>query len=222
MDYAFDFHGLTLRARPSGALWWQDAGWLIVADLHLGKSGRMARRGGALLPPYETLETLTRLRHEIEILAPRRVISLGDGFDDLASVAEIDPSMRGMIHDLAQAREWIWVTGNHDPLTRANGLPGLVVPGVKAGPVQFRHEADASQGADISGHFHPVIRLGGARRRAFLIGSRHLILPAFGAYTGGLSAEEMPLMSLCPQGIAAACCGGQVLPVPLGVRRRQG
>lgn len=217
--YSFEFLGVSFQARPSAALWWPEAGWLVVADLHLGKSGRMARRGGALLPPYETRETLDRLRQEIDGLAPRRVISLGDGFDDVTAAAEIDPEMRALIHAMAAGREWLWVTGNHDPLSGTAALPGDLVPMIDAGPIRFRHEARDDRQADISGHYHPVLRLGGVRRRAFLIGQNHLILPAFGVYTGGLAADEEPLSTLVPGGIAAACCGAQVLPVPLGAHR---
>ena len=89
--YVFDFHGLRLEARGSGALWWPLGRWLIVADLHLGKSERLARRGGPLLPPYEGLATLERLAAEIALLDPDCVVSLGDGFDDLAAASALRP-----------------------------------------------------------------------------------------------------------------------------------
>ena len=95
--YVFDFHGLRLEARGSGALWWPLGRWLIVADLHLGKSERLARRGGPLLPPYEGLATLERLAAEIALLDPDCVVSLGDGFDDLAAASALDAQVAQLV-----------------------------------------------------------------------------------------------------------------------------
>lgn len=212
---ALRFHGLEVIARPSGALWWPGPGWLIVADLHLGKSERMARRGGALLPPYETRLTLERLTHEIAALAPRRVISLGDGFDDLPAAGALPPPERAALAALARGRSWLWISGNHDSGPLPPDLPGRVAPALSLGNVTLRHEADPADAPDISGHFHPAARLGGERRPAFLIGTHHLILPAFGAYTGGLDARAPALGALIPQGIAAVCRDSRVLAVPL-------
>ncbi|WP_199259516.1 ligase-associated DNA damage response endonuclease PdeM [Paracoccus binzhouensis] len=213
--YAFDFHALRLEARASGALWWPEGGWLIVADLHLGKSERMARRGGPLLPPYEGLATLERLVAEIAALQPRRVVSLGDGFDDLAAAEALDPQVASALSRLAQGRDWLWIGGNHDPGAPA-GLPGTAAESLMLGGVALRHEA--GPGPDISGHFHPVVRLAGERRRAFLLGRDHLLLPAFGAYTGGLSHDDPALRALVPHGLAVAC-GRRAIALPVGPRR---
>ncbi len=209
--YGFDFHGLRLEARPSGALWWPAGRWLVVADLHLGKSERLARRGGPLLPPYEGLATLDRLAAEIDLLDPASVVSLGDGFDDLAAAEALDPELAARLAGLAQARDWVWIGGNHDPGAPA-GLPGRASERLALEAVTLRHEA--GQGPDISGHFHPVVRLAGERRRAFLLGRAHLILPAFGAYTGGLACTDPALRALVPQGLAMAC-GRSVIALPL-------
>ena len=112
--YVFDFAGQRLEARASGALWWPDRRWLVVADLHLGKSERMARRGGALLPPYEVAATLDRLGAEIAATDPAAVISLGDGFDDDAAGRELPDEVCDRLHRLAEGRDWVWITGNHD------------------------------------------------------------------------------------------------------------
>lgn len=215
MSLAFSFHGLAFEARASGALWWPEARWLIVADLHLGKSERMARRGGALLPPYECLATLEKLGTEIAALDPATIISLGDGFDDLTAARELDPDILARLHRLAAGRQWIWVAGNHDPGSPTADLPGLAMEEAKAGPVTLRHEARPEKSPDISGHFHPVVRLAGTRHRAFLIGQDHLIMPAFGTYTGGLHHDAPQLAGLIPTGIAGACCGQRVLPIPI-------
>ncbi|UFM65516.1 ligase-associated DNA damage response endonuclease PdeM [Paracoccus sp. MA] len=212
--YAFDFHGLRLEARASGALWWADGGWLIVADLHLGKSERLARRGGPLLPPYEGLATLERLAAEIAVLQPQRVVSLGDGFDDLAAAEALDPLVAASLARLAQGRGWLWIAGNHDP-GAPSGIPGRVADSATLRRVALRHEP--AEGPDIAGHFHPAVRLAGERRRAFLIGRDHLLLPAFGAYTGGLMHDDPALRALVPQGLAVAC-GARAIAMPLARR----
>lgn len=214
--HGFAFHGLRLEARASGALWWPEGAVLVAADLHLGKSERMARRGGPLLPPYEGLATLERLGAEIAALAPRAVVSLGDGFDDDAAAGALDPAVSAALGGLARGRDWVWIAGNHDPAA-PRGLPGRALDEWRLAGVALRHEA--GQGPDISGHFHPVVRLAGERRRAFLLGRDHLLLPAFGAYTGGLAHDDPALAALVPRGLAVAC-GASAIPLPIGERRR--
>lgn len=211
-SYAFDFAGQRLEARASGTLYWPARGWLIVADMHLGKSERMARRGGALLPPYETEATLERLEAEIAATTPEVVVSLGDAFDDDAAGRGLEDAICARIAALARGRSWFWVSGNHDPGAICPRLPGTNVAELRDGLV-LRHEA--GQGPDISGHYHPCLRLAGQRRRCFLVGRDHLILPAFGAYTGGLEASSRTLAALVPQGIAIAC-GPRALALPIG------
>lgn len=213
MSHPFVFAGQRLEARGSGALFWPDRRWLIVADLHLGKSERMARRGGALLPPYEVLETLDRLEAEIAATDPAAVVSLGDGFDDDAAVQALPDMLCDRLRGMASGRRWIWVSGNHDPSPVCPRLPGETAAELLADGLALRHEAGA--GPDVSGHFHPCVRLAGDRRRCFLAGRDHLILPAFGAYTGGLPIDSPVLAALVPQGLAIAC-GPRPLPVPVG------
>lgn len=217
-DLIFDWQGVRLEARPAGTLWWAERRWLIVADLHLGKSERMARRGGALLPPYELAETLGRLTAEIAATDPACVVSLGDAFDDNAAMAALPETAVAALVAMARGRDWLWIGGNHDPAAVDARLPGDSLR-EWAGPFVLRHEA-ADPGPDVSGHYHPCVRLAGQRRRAFVVGAEHLILPAFGAYTGGLPADDPAIARLVPRGIALACGGAKVLPVPLVPARR--
>lgn len=212
-DYGFDFGGQRLFARPSGALYWPARRWLILADLHLGKSERMARRGGALLPPYETRATLDRLEAEIAATDPRTVVSLGDGFDDDAAGRGLNDDNCVRLVAMAAGRRWIWVAGNHDPGRICPRLPGENLDQVRDG-LTLRHEALPGHGPDISGHFHPCIRLAGQRRRCFLVGRDHLILPAFGTYTGGLEVTDPALAALVPEGLAIVCAA-RALAVPV-------
>lgn len=215
-SFAFDFHGLELQARASGALWWAEGAMLVVSDLHLGKSERMARRGGALLPPYESRATLERLAREMDALSPRHVISLGDGFDDNAAAEALDDDIGGLLSALAKGVDWVWITGNHDPVAPGQHLPGRSLTALQIGDVILRHEAMPNERPDISGHFHPVVRLAGTRMRAFLIDACHLLMPAFGTYTGGLINNDDAIARIFTKGIAVASCGNRVYPFPYG------
>ncbi len=212
--------GARLAALPSGALWWEAEDLLVVADLHLGRSERLARRGGALLPPYDTAETLDRLAAEIGRLAPATVLALGDSFDDLACADALAAADAARLAALAAGRDWIWIAGNHDPGPLA--LPGRHLAELARGPLVFRHEARADAPAgEVSGHFHPKLRLAvggcGVTRACFLHDARRLILPAFGAYTGGLRADHPALLALLVPPARAILTGAPCLAVPLAV-----
>lgn len=203
--YAFAFAGQRFIARASGALYWPDRDMLILADLHLGKSERIARRGGTLLPPFETRETLARLAAELDALRPARLALLGDIFDDdLAADALPDPD-RALLEGLTGRTATIMLSGNHDPGAGADTHHEV--------GLALRHIA--GDGPDISGHFHPKIRVAGRARPCFLIGQSHLILPAFGHYTGGLHHDSPALRAVVPDGIAVLT-GRRALAVPVG------
>lgn len=219
---ALIFQGAELWARGDGALWWPGQGALVVADLHLGKAERMARRGGALLPPWGDTETLDRLEGALAQTGAARVILLGDTFDDAAAVRGLEGPVRDRLAALARGRDWLWVEGNHDPGVgpAALGLPGEVVAEGAVGGLVLRHIG--GPGGGLSGHWHPAVRFAGRRRAAFLVGGLHLILPAFGRYTGGLDADHPALAALVPAGMAVLT-GPRALalpwPLPSGSRR---
>jgi DNA ligase-associated metallophosphoesterase len=207
----FRFHDHDFVARISGALHWPTLNTLIVADLHLGKSGRMARRGGALLPPFETRATLERLEAELRATAATRLICLGDSFDDDMAIAELGEE-RARLERICTQHDTLWITGNHDPAPEH--LPGLVARDWHIAGLTLRHIA--GDGPDISGHYHPKLRIAGQRLPAFLIGHAHLILPAFGAYTGGLDHDAPVLSALVPEGRAiVAGVDAWMVPLPL-------
>jgi uncharacterized protein len=99
--------GVALTALPSGALWWPDQALLCVSDLHLGKSDRIARRLGLMLPPYEVAATLERLDSDLTGTAPRTVICLGDSFDDDAAQTALAPDARTRLQVMMAGRRWI-------------------------------------------------------------------------------------------------------------------
>ena len=213
--YAFSFAGALLHALPSGALHWPDQSLLVVADLHLGKSERLARRGGSLLPPYETRATLAKLDADIAKTAARSVICLGDSFDDTPACDALDAADGLWLAALMAGRDWTWVAGNHDP--------GPVGPGgnhraeVRHPSLTLRHIASAET-PDISGHYHPKARLAGQARPCFLIDDTRVILPAYGTYTGGMACNDPVLMALMKRGAVAVLTGHttRVIPMPRG------
>ena len=217
-DPEIELAGTLLTARASGALWWEAERLLCVADLHLCRSERLARRGGTLLPPYETAETLDRLGSEIAALAPRKVLCLGDSFDDCAAGEALASADKARLQALMAGREWIWVAGNHDPAPLS--LDGQYLDELALGPLAFRHAARTGAPAgEVSGHYHPKLRLSvrgrGVVRRCFLADDVRLIMPAFGAYTGGLDVGHPSLARLLRPGARAILTGVPSLAVPL-------
>ncbi|MFN3992580.1 MAG: ligase-associated DNA damage response endonuclease PdeM [Tabrizicola flagellatus] len=213
MHHALSFHGETLHLLPSGALYWPARATLAVSDLHLGKSERLARRGGTLLPPYETQATLEKLDHDLEQTGAERVICLGDSFDDLAALDGIEEASRLWLVRLMAGRDWTWITGNHDPGPIEIG--GTHRSELPMAPFTFRHIADPAQRAEISGHYHPKARLAGQSRPCFLADADRLILPAYGAYTGGLSCTDPALAALMAKDALAILTGPRVLAIPM-------
>jgi DNA ligase-associated metallophosphoesterase len=185
--------GAALAADCAGALYWPDEGLLVVADLHLEKGSSFARRG-SLLPPYDTTETLALLARLIARHAPRLVVALGDSFHDGGGPARLADPDRASLHALQRGREWIWIAGNHDP-EPATGVGGSFMATLKVGPLTFRHEPsrDAPDG-EVAGHLHPLARVAQrgrlVSRRCFASDDRRLVMPAFGAYAGGLNVRD--------------------------------
>lgn len=215
VGYDFTLAGARLTALGSGALWWAEQRLLCVSDLHMGKSERHLRRGGAPLPPYETRDTLARLAKLIRQLRPETVLCLGDSFDDLAAAQALPPEDVQDLRSLIAAQDWIWVEGNHDP--GPAGFGGRSCTEMRLGPLTFRHiaEGDAEAG-EISGHYHPKARLRrGSARPAFLLDRTRLILPAFGTYTGGLRSSDPALAGLMAPEAIAILTGPKPLPCPM-------
>ena len=193
----FTFYNQPCTALPSGALFHAAAGILCVSDLHLGKSDRIARRSGRMLPPYETQATLDRLSTDIAATNPATVICLGDSFDDLSAAESLTEETKLWLLRLQAGRRWIWVEGNHDP--GPVDLGGEHLAEVNLGGLVWRHIASQGAVGEASGHYHPKLALPGNPARAcFLYDSERVILPAYGAYTGGLHCTAPVLQALFP------------------------
>jgi uncharacterized protein len=213
MHHCLSFAGEILHALPSGALFWPSAALLVVSDLHLGKSERLARRGGALLPPYETRATLTKLDADIAATKAARVICLGDSFDDTSAAGSLDEDDRLWLLRLMAGRDWIWVMGNHDPGPVDIGGSHRVE--AKVGNLTFRHIAVPEETNEVSGHYHPKARLAGRSHSCFLADATRIIMPAYGTYTGGLWCDHPDLARLMGPNALAILTGTRALCIPM-------
>jgi DNA ligase-associated metallophosphoesterase len=186
-----DVAGVTLLADLSGALFWEEESLLVVSDLHLEKGSSFAARG-VLLPPYDTVATLDRLGAVIARHDPRMVIALGDSFHDRTAHDRLSAPDRDAIAALQARRDWIWISGNHDPVLPSD-FGGVVASEVAVGPIAFRHQPTGASG-EIAGHLHPKARVAirgrSMERRCFACDGERAVMPAFGAFTGGLSIRD--------------------------------
>jgi hypothetical protein len=169
-----------------------------------------------MLPPYETRATLDRLARDLAVTKASTVVALGDSFDDLAASASISSEDSDTLARLQDGRRWIWIEGNHDAGQAGHG--GESCGEVSVAGLTFRHIArpDALAG-EVSGHYHPKHGLPGwgERRPCFLLDLRRVILPAFGAYTGGLDARDPALRDLLGPRALAVLTGSRAIPAPL-------
>ncbi len=188
-----------MHADLSGALFWEEQRLLVVSDLHLEKGSSFAARG-TLLPPYDTAATLGRLASVIARHDPRIVIALGDSFHDRKAHRRLAGSDRAAIGSLQARRDWIWISGNHDPAIPSE-LGGVVASEVAIGPITFRHEPTGALG-EIAGHLHPKARVStrgrSLERRCFASDGARAVMPAFGAYAGGLSIRDEAFGKIFP------------------------
>jgi uncharacterized protein len=198
-DRALSVCGIGFEADLSGAIYWPDERTLVVADLHLEKGSSFATRG-VLLPPYDTATTLALLGRVIARHAPRCVIALGDSFHDGGGPARVMPQDRRTLGGLQRGRDWVWIAGNHDP-DPAQDIGGMFAKSMSVGPLTFRHEPTrGAADGEIAGHLHPSARVTqrgrSVTRKCFAADGRRIILPAFGAYTGGLNIRDRAFIAV--------------------------
>ncbi len=203
-------NGVDLVPDPQGGLYWPEEAMLVVADLHFEKGSAFARRG-VPLPPYDSRATLARLSEMIRRHDPARILCLGDSFHDSGAPGRLGEVEVASLEALAAGRAWLWIAGNHDPAPPA-WLPGEVHQEVAIGRLRFRHEPSLDAGpGEVAGHLHPkaAIRLRGRRlvRRCFATDGRRLVLPALGAYAGGLDVLDPAFRPLFPEGFQALLLG---------------
>jgi DNA ligase-associated metallophosphoesterase len=207
---ALRLNGADILADPTGAIYWPAQETIAVADLHLEKGSSFARQG-SMLPPYDTKSSLDRLAEIAKRLGPTRIICIGDSFHDQEAGGRLAPADQQRLKDLTGFCRWIWICGNHDPQPPRQ-WGGEAMAELSIGPLVFRHEAIAGRApGEVSGHFHPKIGLSVRGRqvggRCFVHDGRRLILPAFGAYAGGLDARDPAIARLFPDGFQVDVIG---------------
>jgi uncharacterized protein len=205
--------GERLMLDPAGALFWPATRLLAVSDLHLEKGSSYARQG-QLLPPWDTHATLDRLTLLLRRYQPRLVLALGDSFHDADGSARLPSSELSRLQAMTEAHRFVWVRGNHDP-SPPHGVGGDWVAAFTTGTLVFRHQATPGAQGEISGHHHPKAtvpaRGGSVSRPCFVADARRLMMPAFGAYTGGLDVGDPAIARLFPRGGRAFLLGKERL-----------
>ena len=200
------FAGQEFFATPEGALHWPAEGALLVADLHLEKASWFARLG-QFLPPYDSLVTLQALEREIERTEVRRLYCLGDSFHDRFGCDRLPSSARELLASMTAKLDWVWIVGNHD-VGFIDHCGGRIEEECEVAGIILRHEAEESDPRpEMSGHFHPKLRLSlrgrSVSRRCFVASATKLILPAYGAFTGGLDAGHPEIVKKVGTGASA-------------------
>ncbi len=234
MSAEIHVNGENLIALAAGALYWPEREILIVSDLHFEKGSHFATKG-VLLPPYDTRATLKRLAVLVKAHKPKVVISLGDAFHDGEAEARMDGDDGEALKALVASTRWVWILGNHDPDPPAR-FAGAVERNMRLGRLLFRHEpAPRPELGEIAGHLHPVAKVRAEtrliRRRCFATDGDRLIMPAFGAYTGGLNVLDKAFDGLFQRGPDVLMLGASgvyrfeesaLVPDAVGRRRRVG
>lgn len=188
---------------PEGALFWPAQRLMAIADLHLEKGSAAAARG-SLLPPWDTRATLDRVAALLRRWKPEIVVALGDTFHDARGSARLEAADLARLRQMAAAHRFVWVLGNHDPVAPEN-IPGEAVADWQLGPLRFVHQArPGPSGHELCGHHHPKaqVQTRGAMvsRPCFVTGASRIMLPAIGAYTGGLDVRDPAIAALFPRG----------------------
>ena len=213
--------GATLVADCSGAIYWPAERTLLVADLHLEKGSSYAQ-SGTLLPPYDTRETLARLGSVIARCEPARVVALGDSFHGPGAADRIAADDLASLQALQKGRDWIWLAGNHDPAISARA-GGHVADELEIAGLTLRHApAEGEATHEIAGHLHPAAKLAmygtTIRRPCFVGNGQRLVMPAFGAFTGGLNVLDPAFSALFPGGDIAVWMLGRARLYPVATR----
>jgi hypothetical protein len=202
--------GVEIVCRPSGALWLEAAAALIVADLHLEKGSSYAARG-QMLPPFDTADTLSRLEAETAILSPRLLVFLGDSLHDRAAEERLSAGDAERLRALAAGRTLVWLAGNHDAQA-PHSLPGEAARSLRLEGLDLVHEpVMGPASAEAAGHLHPCAKVRGrgasVRRRCFVTDGERIVLPAFGAFAGGLNVRDGAFRGLFRRPPVAAVLG---------------
>jgi DNA ligase-associated metallophosphoesterase len=208
--------GERLLLLPQKAMYWPRERTLMVADIHFGKAASF-RALGVPVPHGTTTANLRALDALVAEHGARRIVFLGDFLH--AKAAHAVATLAAMRHWRAAhpSLELTLVRGNHDRHA-GDPPPGLRMEMVDEpclqGPFAFCHHPDVLIAAYVlAGHVHPVYKLRSGWESlllpCFLAAPGRLVLPAFGAFTGGHPVKPQPGERLF------ITSGAAVLEVPL-------
>lgn len=183
------FAGHPLQLDAAGVVYWPEFDTLLFADLHFEKGSYFAQ-DGQFLPPYDTASTCSDMRAVLEKYNPQSVICLGDSFHDVAAEQRMSAEDMDCLSQLVRnVPQWIWITGNHDPVAPAQ-VGGDSAKAMPLGDIILLHEPMDLPAAQICGHYHPKAQTAVGRRKlkgpCFAYTDQLMIMPSFGSYTGGL------------------------------------
>jgi uncharacterized protein len=198
--------GETVALLPEKALFWPRARMLVVADIHFGKAASF-RALGVPVPRGTTGQNLDALDQLLARHGARHILFLGDFLHARAAHAAATQAALLAWRQRHPELALTLVRGNHD---RHAGDPAaalgieLVDEPCTLGPFSFCHHPDlATPGYALAGHVHPAYllatRFDALRLPCFVVGPRRMILPSFGAFTGGhllaLAADDAVYVS---------------------------
>lgn len=218
-DHYVTLNGERLVLDASGALWWPARAMLVFSDIHFEKGSSYAMRG-QMLPPYDTRAALKRMQAVVARYQPKTIMSLGDAFHDRDAAERLDQDERAMLSGLSHSADWIWITGNHDPQP-PTWLGGFIISEIAFGRLVFRHEPSVmAYRGEVAGHLHPcttvTLRGRSLRRRCFISDGTRLVMPAFGAYAGGLDLWDPAIGSLFQDAFGAYVLGSTRVYAAMG------
>lgn len=188
----FSLAGNELEMLPQRAVWWPARRTAVVADVHLGKD-QVFRRSGIAIPAAVLDTELEMLGSLLRSTRCERLLVLGDWVHAAPHDGESWPAAIASWRRRHAELAIDLVLGNHD----RNLSPWLAEWRIHAHPEpmeinglrMFHEAASGAPPAGMSGHLHPVAWLRAGRERlrlpAFARCGDHLILPAFGRFTGG-------------------------------------
>lgn len=170
------------------AIWWEDLRMLFIADFHIGKSSHF-RKAGIPVPTQVAHSNMKRFIELLQWYQPKDVVFLGDLFHSQANREW--QYFTDLLHQFPQVHFHL-IKGNHDVLPEKlwQQAPIRMQTTWQVGPFLLTHEPMESVDLlNLCGHVHPGVVLRGQARQGiklpcYYFDKKHLILPAFGQFTG--------------------------------------
>lgn len=180
-------HNEEFILHPTGAIYWEKAGILLISDVHLGKVSHF-RKSGAAVPQGAIQRNFELMDEVVQHFKPTEIYFLGDLFHSYLNQEWqlFENWVQG------QSVRFTLISGNHDIISplKFESLGIRVCKELYKAPYFFTHHPSEEEGYfNFSGHLHPAVRLKGMGRQSlrlpcFFRSPTQLILPAFGEFTG--------------------------------------